>query len=120
MSLQKMMQQSQAHIAKAIHAHLIDILSEKNPHNVYSHAQGGGVQVWEEDADVQQHTDYYTNKRKTKPTAMDNAEALKKQEERMANGTFAADHVTPDVQEELLKRLSMKGSLHSKGMPRHI
>jgi len=120
MSLQKMMQKSQAHIGKAVHSHLIDILSEKNPDNNYSHAQGGGVHLREEDADVQQHTDYYAKKRKTKPTAMDNAKALMKQEERMAEGTFAENHVTPDVHEELLNRLSMKGNLHSKGMTSQI
>jgi hypothetical protein len=120
MSLQKMMQQSKAHIEKAVHAHLIDVLSEKNPDNNYSHAPGGGVHMWEKDADVEQWEKHFNGQRKTRPTAMSNAKALMKQEQRMAEGTLAETHVTPDVQEELLKRLSMKGSLHSKGMPRHI
>ena len=107
------------HIKKSVHSHLIETLSEKNPNATYRHAQGGGVHIWEEDADVQQHEDYYAKKRKTKPNAMDNAKALMKQEERLAEGTFAENHVTPDVHEELVRRLLTPGSLQ-RHMPRQI
>ena len=106
MTLQKMVQEYMPHMEKAIHSHLIDILSEKHPDNNYSHAPGGGIQMWEEDADVQQHLDYYAKKRKTKPTVMDNADALMKQEKSMADGTFAENHITPDIYEEVFKRFS--------------
>jgi len=110
MTLQKMIQKSQIHIEKAVHSNLIDILSKNNPDKQYSHAPGGGVQVWEEDADVQMDLDYYGGKRQTKANAIAKQKALTAQRERIANGTFAENQVTPDIHEKLLKRLSRNGN----------
>ena len=96
-------------VTTAAHAHYVSVLQELQPDKQYSHSDQG-IHVSEEDADVQQHLDFYEGRRKTKPTAMDNAEALQRQEQMLADGTLHTKHVKPAVHEEALSRMSIPGS----------
>ena len=102
-------QQVVKQVTTAAHAHYVSVMQELQPTKNYYHSDQG-IHVSEEDADVQQHLDFYEGRRKTKPTAMDNAEALQRQEQMLADGTLHTKHVTPAVHEEAMSRMSIPGS----------
>ena len=107
--LQFFKQQLRKQLTTAAHAHYAELLQEQNPKKTYSHSEHG-IHVSEEDADVQQHLDYFEGKRKTKPTAMDNAEALLRQQQSIEDGTLHKQHITDATHEEALSRISIPGS----------
>ena len=101
--------QIQKQVTSAAHAHYVNVLQEKNPHKNYFHSDQG-IHVSEEDADVQQHLDFYEGRRKTKPSALDNAEALMRQQQSIEDGTLHKQHITDATHEEALSRMSIPGS----------
>ena len=98
------------HIVYAAHGTYAEVLQEQNPKHTYSHSEHG-IHVSEEDADVQQHLDYYEGNRKTKPSAKDNAEALMRQQQSIEDGTLHKKHVTDATHEEARSRMVTPGSL---------
>ena len=97
-------------IQTAVESIYADVVGEHNPTSVVT-AGSQGLSISIEDADVQQHLDYYEGRRKTKPTAMDNAEALEKQQQSIEDGTLHTKYVTPSTHEESLSRIRIPGSL---------
>jgi len=108
--LQFFKQQLGKQLTTAAHAHYAEVLQEQNPKKTYSHSEHG-IHVSEEDADVQQHLDYYEGNRKTKPSAKDNAEALMRQQQSREDGTLHKKHVTDATHEKALSRMVTPGSL---------
>ena len=108
--LPKIKAQIQKHVAYAAHGTYAEVLQEQNPKHTYSHSNQG-IHVSEEDADVQQHLDYYEGNRKTKPSAKDNAEALMRQQQSREDGTLHKKHVTDATHEKALSRMVTPGSL---------
>jgi len=93
-----LIQKSHPYIMK----HIIDTLSKHHPDKKISMAPGGrAINIWSEAADVKQWEDYYNGKRKTRPTAESNSNALLKQEEEIENGEFGEHILTPEVMDAL-------------------
>lgn len=107
--LPKIKAQIEKHIVYGVHAHYAEVLQEQNPNKTYFHSTQG-IHVSEEDADVQQHLDYFEGRRKTKPSAIDNAKALMRQQESIEDGTLHKQHITEATHEEVLSRMSIPGS----------
>jgi len=85
--------------------YIIDTLGKVHPSKKISMAPGGrAINIWSEAADVKQWEDYYNGKRKTRPTAKSNSNALLKQEEEIASGEFVDDILTPEVMDALYGR----------------
>jgi len=115
---QKIIQELKDPLETALTAVMLEVLQDKHPDTDFQNIPLTGISVVVDEY-TDQNIDYYSGKRKTKPTAKSIQKAMADRMKREEEGTMAEKWITPDVIEEWIKRISIPGAIQ-KYLPSKI